>query len=572
MTDKFMEEFLKLSKENKKLKKDIESLEADKSRLIKDKNKLKNANANLRKEVNVQRKENTRVSRNIQVIKQKNSKYENNFKTAVAIAIRKKNNEVNETYTMLRKVQKKQRESNDIIAELKETIEIFKSTLKDYEKKIKRLENKLNKDSVNSGIPTSRTAINKTKRIPNSRVKSNKSIGGQFGHKKESLETLAPKDITSTIEHEHSSTCSCGGNLNHIRTIYKDVIDIEFVVSKIRNVYTVCKCDKCGSVVKPNIPKELHADCSYGENIKALSLLLLNDTNVPYNKIKKLINGITGGAVNISEGYIAKVQKNSSNALMPFIEQLKSVIVNQRILHWDDTVIPVNKKRACFRFYGNNNYALYTSHMKKDLVGMEEDGIFSNLTSDTILLHDHLSSNYRSEFKHINAECNEHLKRDLNKVIAETNHSWATDMLNLLLAAKDNETVSDEYIKIFDDKYDLILSKGINEYKYETKNYYDFEYVLIRRLCKFKENYTLFVRDLDVPFTNNLAERSLRMCKTKMKVSGQFQNINTAKDYAVNRSYIETSIRHGINPFEAIKQLVSGKFISIEEMKKMCTN
>ena len=52
-----------------------------------------------------------------------------------------------------------------------------------------RLKALLNADGTNAGIPTSKTPINKKKVIPNTRVKSNKSIGGQFGHKKHKLET-----------------------------------------------------------------------------------------------------------------------------------------------------------------------------------------------------------------------------------------------------------------------------------------------------------------------------------------------------------------------------------------------
>ena len=47
--------------------------------------------------------------------------------------------------------------------------------------KITKLESKLNKNSSNSGIPSSKNNINVS--IPNNREKSTKSNGGQVGHK-----------------------------------------------------------------------------------------------------------------------------------------------------------------------------------------------------------------------------------------------------------------------------------------------------------------------------------------------------------------------------------------------------
>lgn len=44
------------------------------------------------------------------------------------------------------------------------------------------------------------------------------------------------------------------------------------------------------------------------------------------------------------------------------------------------------------------------------------------------------------------------------------------------------------------------------------------EQILLKRSSKYLNNYLMFLKDLDFPFTNNLAERSLRMCRSKMKV------------------------------------------------------
>ena len=60
-------------------------------------------------------------------------------------------------------------------------------------------------------------------------------------------------------------------------------------------------------------------------------------------------------------------------------------------------------------------------------------------------------------------------------------------------------------------------------------------------------------------FTNNRAERDLRMNKVKQKRSGCFRNREYAKAYDLISSYLQTMANYGYNPLVAIQKGVSGQ-------------
>ena len=67
-----------------------------------------------------------------------------------------------------------------------------------------------------------------------------------------------------------------------------------------------------------------------------------------------------------------------------------------------------------------------------------------------------------------------------------------------------------------------------------------------------------FMLDFRIPFSNNLAERDLRMFKVKDKVSGTFRSLHGAECFARIRSYISTVRKNGRNIFVEIKQALLG--------------
>lgn len=67
-----------------------------------------------------------------------------------------------------------------------------------------------------------------------------------------------------------------------------------------------------------------------------------------------------------------------------------------------------------------------------------------------------------------------------------------------------------------------------------------------------------FIRDFDVPFDNNQAERDVRNVKTKTKVSGCFRTESGAQDYLDIMLYISTGRKHDISAYEALTAAFAG--------------
>ena len=438
---------------------------------------------------------------------------------------------------------------------------------------------KLNIDGTNSGIPTSQTPINKKKVIPNSRKKTDNKIGGQINHKKHKLEKFEEDEIN---EHEDIILEECphchSKNLVELESeITKDELDYLIKTIKKRIHFKEYKCPNCNKIVRQKIPVNLKEDNQYGNNVQATALTLANIGNVPMNKTRKIISGLTMNEIDLSEGYIAKLQKRAALKLTKFIEDLKFYITHLNLVYWDDTVIMINTKRGCMRFYGNEDVALYCAHMQKNKAGLDKDNILSLLSSTTIVEHDHNIVNYNEEYSFINAECCQHLNRDLQKVKTNIpNRTWSMKMKDLfceydhkrkLLMEQNIDHFSEEEFDNFISQINQYLLLGVEEHSNDSNTYYaKEEAALLIRLMEYRDNYIYWTIDFNLPFTNNLSERALRGIKSKMKVSGQFQNISNAEYYASIRSYIETCYRNNVNGHEALIRLIQDNPYTLEEI------
>ena len=472
-------------------------------------------------------------------------------------------------------VSKKEKEKN----ELKEKLQELEKINKELTKEVERLKSIQNNDGITSGIPTSQTPINKKKVIPNFAKNTGNKIGRKSGHKKDKLEKLEDDEINEIIEHKLTKCPKCEskeiketGNI-----ISKDVVDYKIIVYNTRHNYIEYKCNCCGKIIHELIPNDLKEECQYGETVKTLALTLTNTGNVPFNKTRRILSGLSLENIRPCEGYLAKLQKTASKKLTSFIMELRNEILKSNIVYWDDTVIQINKNQSCMRFYGNDTICLFKAHEHKNKASLDKDNILNLLSSKTIVEHDHNKVNYNEDYSFVNAECCQHLLRDLKKVnINIPDRTWCVDTIKLFqefdhkrneLISQGIDTFSGDEINDFILKLDHYLLKGLEENENNLEPYYaSKEKTLIYRIMEYRDNYIYWILDFDIPFTNNLSERNLRGIKSKMKVSGQFQNIDRACDYANIRSYIETCRLYGKNEYDCLSKLVNNNPYTLKEL------
>jgi DNA-directed RNA polymerase subunit RPC12/RpoP len=444
------------------------------------------------------------------------------------------------------------------------------------EDEIIRLNAIINNDGANSGTPTSQTPLNKNKVIPNSREKTDRSKGGQLEHEKHSLASFVEREITDTTTHALDVCPACGGEPIETGERHKDEADYEVRLIKRRHYFKEYICSNCSKKIHAPIPKNLKEENQYGSSIQANILSLVNLGFVSINRTRKLVCGFLGNEFPVSEGYISKLQKRYSKALGSFIADVRIECLKTPILYWDDTVVFMNTMRGCIRFYGNERIALYKAHPRKNREGIDDDAILGLLSITTTVMHDHNSINYHSDFNFTNVECNQHLQRDLQKLHDISHHEWALQLKELItstiherkcILTQNGMAFEAAYVDSFFQQLNTIMKKADEEYANDTNHYYETdERRLINRMQNYKENYFHWVKDFNIPTTNNLSERSLRLMKTHSKVSGQFASSTTAGFFADIRTYLETCARNGINEFQALLRLTQDKPYSVQEL------
>jgi transposase len=450
-----------------------------------------------------------------------------------------------------------------VIESLLEENSQLRKIVEAHEKRIMALEERLKKNSHNSDKPPSSDGLKRPTK--SSRPKSSRKSGGQKGHNGNTLKMV---DKPDNIEHHSIEECShCHHPLANSEIMgYKkrqvfDIPLLKLVVTEHRAA--VKKCSNCGTINTAAFPAEAVQAVQYGPRIKSFSVYLMQYQLLPSQRTTELLEDILSHP--ISEGTLYNWNQAAYYVLEHTEAEIKKQLLYSPINHFDEIGIFTQNKLKWLHVTSNSRLTYYAVHSKRGRAAMDAINILPQYQGKAV--HDFWNSYFKYECEH--AICNAHLLRELTALSESFNHNWPSQIMKLLLTIKKqveqrpaNENSLDPLtLQQFEKRYDRLVGEGLRLHPVRERNNQKRGRPkqtkatnLLIRLKEYRSNVLAFMYDFRIPFTNNLAERDLRMMKVKQKISGTFRSPEGTSFFCRIRGFISTVKKNNLNVLDSISQ------------------
>lgn len=449
-------------------------------------------------------------------------------------------------------------------ASLQIECDLLKKENTELKEKVKSYEKRLNLNSQNSHLPSSKDSAKTKSEKKTRRTSSGNKVGGQKDHEGSTLQKY--EEVDEIVECTQDE-CSCGCSLKGVEGIIgesRQVFDIPPVYFTVTEFQRIDKqCPQCKQTVKGVFPLHVGASTQYGPNIQSLAVGLNTEYKIPYAKVSELIKQFCGLRINTST--LCSMGKRCSTLLEETENEIKDYLFSQDLLHADETGLLVNTQTYWMHVLSNANATFLKVHAKRGSDSFENElyGYMGHL------LHDFYGSYFKLEkAKHNTCGC--HIERECEALI-EDKSRWAIKMKSLLLELFHNEYEFNNSKKsVIYAKFTRIINEGMREEPRPLrtgkrgKEKRSKGLNLLLRLKNKRDEVLEFAFNPDIPFTNNQAERDLRHCKIKLKVSGCFRSLEGAQAYARIIAFISTLRKNSINIFEELTRLFSFEPLSLK--------
>lgn len=425
------------------------------------------------------------------------------------------------------------------------------------------MERRTAKDSTNSSKPSSQTAKDDTAITRAGANGKGKVHNAARGANTRTVETVQVSEVT---------VCeSCGEDLSDIpshgqeRRTRIDII-FEKVVSHVDA--QIKHCPQCRAQTKGQFPADLSGPLQYGPGIRAYALNLLIAQMLSLKRVQQSIRTLIGMA--ISETTILKYVLQLHQALQAWEQSAIEQLLAMPAMHVDETSLRVDKKNHWIHVCSAGEITLKFVHPKRGREAIEAIGVIPRYGG--VVIH-HCWASYLC-YEHCgHGLCGSHLLRELTFIVDANGYAWATNMKRLLqqtchrVSTRKRKKLTRGEYKNLQKRYRTILTRGEKERppipprqngkrgriaKSDAHNLWE-------RLKQRETAVLLFAKLSYVSFTNNRAERDLRMSKVKQKVSGCFRTRQYAEAYCRISSFLQTMANQGYNPLVAIQLAMSGQ-------------
>ena len=422
---------------------------------------------------------------------------------------------------------------------------------------------------------TTKTSANSSK--PSSQNEKDETALTHKGSKgKGKAETTQAADNTRTVETVTLSevqVCDvCGSDLSktpchHYERRSKIDIVFEKVVEHVDAEVKICPT--CDTQVKGRFPADMPGPRQYGNGLKAYAIHLIIAQMVTLNRVQKSIKTLTGET--LSEATLLKYVRRLHEALAPWEQSATEKLLKSLSIHVDETSMRADNAKHWIHVYSSGEITLKFLHRGRGKAAIEDINIIPLYGG--VLIHDCLSA-YLSYDHCDHGLCGAHLLRELTFIVDAHSYAWAQQMRTLLqntcktVSKRKQKKLTEPEYKKLQKRYRTILTQGAKELpaipekpegqrgrmaKSDAHNLWE-------RFKAHESSILRFAKDGHVAFTNNRAERDLRMAKVKQKVSGCFRQVDMAQAYCRISSYLQTMANKGVNPLIAIQMALAGEF------------
>lgn len=448
-------------------------------------------------------------------------------------------------------------EKDVLIKKLLEENAALKQIIEMLTAKIAELEKRLNKNSKNSSKPPSSDGLSKPPRTTSLRESGKRKSGGQFGHPGETLRQVSnPNEIKT---HSLLECPSCQISLSdidtkhHIKRQVFDIPKIEVYVTEHRAEIKVCPlCRQQHSAV---FPSEVRAPVQYGKTIQSMAVYLQHQQLLPEQRLQQTFKDLWN--LSIATTTLNTFSELAYDNLETFEKDSLSIIQAAPVKHLDETGFRVCAKTQWLHVASTETHTYYH-------VSPQRKALLKGLKGTVV--HDYWQSYYLLDGV-THGLCNQHHLRELQALIDHEKESWAKQMQRFLRfslryrRAYGEEMIPEEKLNRLIKHYEMILKKALIYHeglpllpqKSRGRIPHRTGHNLALRLQLRSHDVLRFLKNSEVPFTNNQAEQDIRMMKCKQKISGGFRSQKGAHIFARIRGFISTLRKQGFNIFEAIQ-------------------
>ena len=428
------------------------------------------------------------------------------------------------------------------------------------------LEKTTPKTSRNSSLPSSRDGADEGKSAERS---GSRGRGPKARHaRSDNLRTVATTDTSPVTEcrrcgHDLAGT-ACTGHERRIE------VDIVFETVERRVDAEIKTCPRCRTRTTGSFPDSMAGPLQYGPGIAAYAVHLLCAQMVSLKRCAAMIQAMTGRL--LSEATLLGFVWRLHQALEAWEQAAIARLLDMPVLHVDETSLRVDRKNYWIHVCSGGAITVKGLHRKRGCEAVDALGIIPRYGG--VIVHDCWKT-YLTYTHCKHQLCGAHLLRELQAVTDSNGYPWAARMHKLLLIARrqtmrrPQQRLSMRHYKRIARGYKAILKEGLAEMpkippkkegqrgpvaKSDAHNLHE-------RLVAQRKNVLRFTRRADTDFSNNRAERDLRMAKVKQKVSGCFRTVAFAHAYCRISSYLQTMAALGYNPLVAVNIALQGNAV-----------